>query len=390
MSARILPRLILDVAAAGWVVALSFSASFWLGDPMPLWLPIAAFGLTALARRASQAAGIVALVLACGLGTFTLGRPDALAFLVALAAAYRAVSLPQTAPYWALRSEFSLGLTAVLIVAILRLALGSPPAYALALPAAAVVLSGLLGLPYVHSVDALGADQGTKVASSGLRLGGLILGASALLGLLVEGVRLLYLGGHLGFLSTLVYWISYPFVFLFFWAFTPVAQRLQVRGRPAGPPGHAQHLPKPTPLSPHALLMLRIGEVLLLALLGAAVLYLVYRRQRRLAMELGEPNATGAAGLSISRLLPRARRAADYGTGARARVRAAVGHHVERTDLPPHETARRLAAREQWPEAELEAYERARYRLRATFGDEEASHFLQRFTAWRRARRRRR
>ncbi len=389
MSPRALARLILDATALAWLAAVSYGVSGLFGDPVPLWLPLLAYILTALPRRVSQRLGILGMVVVCVLGALAEGRPDPMAFLVSAAVSYRALTTQKDGAYWALRTEFILSIWLVIAVAILGTS-GSPPTGLLVLPALLVVAAGLFGLPFVHSLDAAG-HAGSPAARSGQRLGALILGASAVFSLLIEGLRLLYLGGQLAIIGTIAYYVYYPFMLLFFWLGELLLGHFRYPKRHGATtkiksPGA---LPKPHAPPAHALFVLHLSEFLLLLAVGAVIVYLIYRRAAHEESASGELNTPSAAQALSYTGITRRRRRLSFGEGARGRVRAAVGHHVLPQEIGPAETARRVAQREGWPEEALSAYERARYRLDKPFEDEEASSFLRRFAQWRQARRRR-
>ena len=384
MSGRAWARLALDAAAGSWIVALTYSVATWMGYPVPLWLPVLAFALTALARRVSLRLGIAALCLCSAGAAFVGGWPPSwVAALAALASAYRAQTLPRVAPHGALRAQTALGMAVLLLLNVWRLMQGTPPAATLLLPSAVLVAAGLFGLPYVHSLDALGPGLEQAAARPGLRLGGLILVLSAGFGVLVELLRLLTGAGvfssALAAIFGLVSFVLTPVVRLVFAVFpSALKNRVQTPGKATAP-----HVPKPAPLTPNFIFWERFTEAAIFLLVVSGIIYFLYRHQTKEREESGQRNALEAGeGAHFERILGPRRGPLDFGSGARGRVRAAVGRHVLRESLRPSQTARQVAQREGWPNEVLDAYERARYRFSAPFEEHEAATFLARFRGW--------
>lgn len=389
MSDRFWPRLILDAMAASWVVALIYVITGWLHPAVPLWLPLAAYLLTAVARRRSHKLALWALLTSSLAGSFALGWPPGLFPLAAtFAAAFRAQALEPNAPYWALRVEFFRGLVLMLIAVIIRLLAGPPGEAALLLPAAVLVGGGLFGLPYVHGLDAVGGGKDARrQAVPGMRLGGLIAGASAALGLAVYGVRVLYLAGDLSGLANVLFIILRPLALLiaaieqFFLAFIPKAHVQKQRSIPPRGRldlGKAHAAPAGVTFGLH--LLEALGIVLILALIG----FFAYRRLMQVREAMAPANTPSSPGDLVFESAARGGRGrADYGEGARRRVRSAVGRHLKGRQRSRRETARQALEREGWPKELIELYERARYQLRRSFEHHEAEGFLRRFTAWR-------
>ncbi|MDA8345079.1 MAG: hypothetical protein M0Z66_06310 [Thermaerobacter sp.] len=405
MSRRTWARLFLDAAAGSWIVALSYAIPAALMHiVVPMWLPALAFIITAIGRRISQKVGMAALIVSCFGGALAGGLPAFaasslvhifLGLFAALAAAYVAQSLPRSAPYYALRQQFSIGMIVLLLVNIFRLIQGTPSAYTMVLPAAVLIAAGLFGLPYVHSLDALGEGQDVLApARPGLRLGGLILLVSVGFGLLIEGIRLLYLGGAISALLSALFQAVSPLLSLIFSLFALFIPHTRLKAHPqkantqvkVPPPKHF-HV---HPASPQFAFWLHFAVAAIFTLAIAGVIYYLYARQRRELEESGQVNAPGATeAVAFQRIGRLGRGRLDFGSGARGKVRAAVGRHVLHETVRPSETARRVAQREGWPEDALAAYERARYQLQVPFEEHHAAQFLQRFNEWRQARRRR-
>ena len=135
----------------------------------------------------------------------------------------------------------------------------------------------------------------------------------------------------------------------------------------------------------------RFAEASIFLLVVSGIIYFLYRHQTKEREESGQRNALEAGEEAhFERILGLRRGPLDFGSGARGRVRAAVGRHVLKESMHPSQTARQVAQREGWPNEVLDAYERARYRFSAPFEEHEAATFLARFRGWLQERRKKR
>lgn len=395
--AAVFPAISLETTAAFWVIPAVWALGSWLGVQVPLFALLLGTALTAVLRRRSaalSALGIGVGILLCG--SFAPGAFNLAAAAFSILPSARILVLPLRVQPWALRAEFRRGLILWLIVGILRSILGHPALGPLVVMALLFLAAALIGLPVLHSAEALGQDQGAfQRAMPGLRVS-LLVGLVGLgLAVLIAAVGALLTPSRLSALGQIVAEALYAVVYLPLRLLGPIVDAVRRRLRPFKP-----RLNKTPQVGPHPLqqnlqelarnthiLFIAGGIVLLLAILLAA--FFVARLRRESEDMKNRPLSPGDA--LYESLTGQRRGRPDFGLGARRVVRTAVWRHLRRQfgrDIPASTTARRLAAEESWPDDVLRGYEEARYRLREDLDRTLLQRFLEAFRAIRDRRRR--
>ncbi len=373
-STGILLWLTLQCTAFGWSAALAIAAGALFHVPVAVPILALSYLLPALGRRHSGWIGFLSLVaLPVAVALLPITRDGPHVALLLLASGLRAATAPRTATVSSLRAESRTGLAA-LVLAALAVAVAQASPWSLALTAGIFLIGSFIGLPLAQAATGGQGEGALAKARAGLELYAAFLGVAVLLaGAIAIGHQLL--ARLPGAWLRAFLWLLWPFAYLSSWVIVSLRDR-GVRFRFPRPPQGHRAMPKghdaAAPLIGHL-----IGPLAVLAALGVLVLaYLIYRRAARRADE-----AAADARAAEPRAFALARPGTDHnaGHGPRWIVRRAMARHLRGRPLPPNTTARRLAAREGWPDPLLEAYEHARYAFRRPFAVERARAFLATF-----------
>ncbi len=370
---RTLSWMALQLMAFGWSGALAIAVGDLAHLQVGIWPLALGYLLPAVGRRRSGWLGFPALVLPAliaALLPIVPGSPAA-AFLILLPGV-RAVTVSREPWLSTLREEHRIGLSVIVLAALVAAAWGEASPWPLALLALIFLVGAWFGLPLAQAAADAGEDPANlRKAAATMRVPAVALGTAAAMALLIAIGHELLLWLPAAWVKDLL-WVLWPFAYLASLVITGVrGTGLRLRF-PSLPKGHRLILPSHDAVAPFFAHLIGPAAVLgLLALL--ALLYHLYRWSLRRADQKAPPPNTPA---DSHPAIGRTPRQLDFGRGPRGLVRRAVGRHLLHRRLPAGTTVRQVARQEGWPSELLQEYEHARYALRRPYALERARSFV--------------